>query len=78
MLIYIKDANGCSATSTIAITPLPKITAATVGIVNPINCNNTGSVAITVTGGSGIFSYQMLPNGLPHKQEIIYPLFLNL
>ncbi|WP_165698036.1 T9SS type B sorting domain-containing protein [Flavobacterium nackdongense] len=63
--IYIKDTKGCLATSTIAITPLPKITAATVGILSPIDCNNTGLVSVTVTGGSGNFSYQILPNGLP-------------
>jgi gliding motility-associated-like protein len=63
--IYIKDSNGCSATSTIAITPLPKITAATIATIAPIDCNNTGSISITVSGGSGNFSYQMLPSGIP-------------
>ncbi|MFV8328531.1 SprB repeat-containing protein, partial [Flavobacterium sp. ZS1P14] len=60
--IYIKDANGCIATRDIAITTLPKITGATATINAAIDCNNTGSVIITVTGGSGTFTYQMLPN----------------
>ncbi|TDD99675.1 T9SS type B sorting domain-containing protein [Flavobacterium cellulosilyticum] len=68
--IYIKDLNGCSASSTIAITPLPKITVSAVAIVTPIDCKNTGSIAITVSGGSGNFSYQMLPNGLPQASNI--------
>tara|TARA_R110002050_G_scaffold300619_1_gene470942 strand:+ start:15992 stop:32578 length:16587 start_codon:yes stop_codon:yes gene_type:complete len=61
--IFTKDANGCLATNTVVIAPLPTLTAATVAIATPIDCNNTGSVAISVTGGSGNFTYQMLPSG---------------
>ena len=38
-------------------------------IATPIDCNGTGSVTITVTGGSGNFSYQMLPNGAPQASN---------
>ncbi len=68
--IFVRDDNGCVATNTIAIAPLPALTAATVAIVTPIDCNGTGSVAITVTGGSGNFSYQLLPSGTPQASNI--------
>ncbi|MBU3821443.1 chromophore lyase, partial [Flavobacteriaceae bacterium XHP0103] len=61
--IFVKDANGCIETNTVPITPLPALTAAAATVVTPIDCNNTGSVAINVTGGSGDFGYQMLPDG---------------
>lgn len=68
--IYAKDANGCSATNTVGILPLPTMTAATVAINSAIDCNNTGSVAITVTGGSGNFSYQLLPSLVTQPSNI--------
>ncbi|PKQ45250.1 beta strand repeat-containing protein, partial [Confluentibacter flavum] len=61
--IFVKDTNGCIASNTVSITPLPVLTAASAAIVTPIDCNNTGTVAITVSGGSGDFNYQMLPEG---------------
>ena len=68
--IYVKDANGCIAFNTVSILPLPTLTGTTVAIVTPIDCNNTGSVVITVSGGSGNFSYQMLPSGTPQASNI--------
>ncbi|MDO5980748.1 T9SS type B sorting domain-containing protein [Flavivirga spongiicola] len=68
--IFVRDDNGCIATNTVAIAPLPTLTAATVVVATPIDCNGTGSVAITVTGGSGNFSYQMLPGGTPQASNI--------
>ena len=68
--IYVKDANGCIATNTVNILPLPTLTMATVAEATPIDCNNTGSIAITVTGGSGNFEYEMLPNGTPQASNI--------
>ncbi|TRX29319.1 hypothetical protein FNW52_20610, partial [Flavobacterium sp. ZT3R18] len=59
--VYVKDANGCVATRNIPITTLPKITAASASVNAAIDCNNTGSLIINVTGGSGTFTYQMLP-----------------
>ncbi|WP_245905254.1 T9SS type B sorting domain-containing protein [Gelidibacter algens] len=67
--VYVQDANGCLATNTITIDPLPKITAALVAIASPIDCNATGSVTINVTGGSGNFTYQMLPSGTPQASD---------
>jgi gliding motility-associated-like protein len=68
--IYVKDVNGCIAFDSVTILPLPALTAAVVGIVTPIDCNNSGSVDITVTGGSGNFSYELLPGGIPQVSNI--------
>ncbi|WP_186525838.1 T9SS type B sorting domain-containing protein [Seonamhaeicola sediminis] len=67
--IYVRDANGCVASNTVSINPLPALTLATAAIATPIDCNNTGTVSITVTGGSGNFNYQMLPNGTPQASN---------
>lgn len=68
--IYAKDANICIATNTVTIDPLPTIIAAAVATVTPIDCNQTGTVSITVTGGSGNFEYQLLPDGIPQTSNI--------
>ncbi|MBA0882188.1 T9SS type B sorting domain-containing protein [Flavobacterium undicola] len=70
LTIYIKDANGCVATRTLPITPLPKITAASASVNAAIDCNNTGSLIVNVTGGSGNFTYQMLPGGTAQPSNI--------
>ncbi|MDC8002589.1 T9SS type B sorting domain-containing protein [Aureisphaera galaxeae] len=61
--VYVRDANNCIATNTVTIDPLPIITATSFTEVTPIDCNQTGSVAINVTGGSGNFEYELLPDG---------------
>ncbi len=68
--VYVKDANRCLATAPVTIEPLVTITATAVSIGTPIDCNETGSVTITVTGGSGNFNYQLLPNGTPQVSNI--------
>ncbi len=68
--VYVRDANNCIATNTVTIDPLPTITAAAFTIVTPIDCNQTGSVSINVTGGSGNFEYQLLPDGIPQTSNI--------
>lgn len=67
--VYVTDANGCTATNTVVIDPLPTITVAAFTIATPIDCNQTGTVTITVTGGSGNFTYQILPDGLPQASN---------
>ena len=68
--VYAKDDNGCIATNTVVVDPLPTITATAFVDVTPIDCNNTGSVQINVTGGSGNFTYQMLPSGTPQASNV--------
>ena len=68
--VYVKDANNCIATNTVTLDPLLTITAVAVTIVTPIDCNQTGSVSINVTGGSGNFEYQLLPDGIPQTTNI--------
>ncbi|MCF6307529.1 MAG: T9SS type B sorting domain-containing protein [Flavobacteriaceae bacterium] len=68
--VYVKDANNCTATNTVTIDPLPTITAASVAIVTPIDCNQIGTVSINVTGGSGNFEYQLLPDGIPQASNV--------
>ncbi|TYA72007.1 T9SS type B sorting domain-containing protein [Seonamhaeicola marinus] len=68
--IYVRDANNCIASNTVTINPLPTLTAAAVIAATPIDCNNTGTVSISVTGGSGNFSYQMLPSGTPQASNV--------
>ncbi|UKM64377.1 T9SS type B sorting domain-containing protein [Flavobacteriaceae bacterium GSB9] len=67
--IYVVDANGCMATSTVNINPLPTLDAASVAIATPIDCNGTGTITINVTGGSGNFTYEMLPSGTPQASN---------
>ncbi|TVZ51926.1 T9SS type B sorting domain-containing protein [Dokdonia sp. Hel_I_53] len=68
--VYVRDDNNCDATNTVTIDPLETITAAAFVITSPIDCNNTGEVSINVTGGSGNFEYQLLPNGIPQPSNI--------
>lgn len=68
--IYTQDANGCIATNTVTINPLPELILATASIATPIDCNNTGTIEIIVTGGSGNFTYEMLPSGTPQTSNI--------
>jgi len=68
--VYVKDTNACIATNTIILEPLPTITAAAVSIGTPIDCNETGTITINVTGGSGNFTYKLLPDGTPQTSNI--------
>ncbi len=67
--IFVRDANACIETNTVNIAPLPTMTAASVVIATPIDCNGTGSVDINVIGGSGNFEFQMLPSGTPQASN---------
>lgn len=62
--ISVKDANGCIATTApVVINPLVAITAVTVTQNIAISCINPENVTVTVTGGSGDFTYVLLPVG---------------
>lgn len=61
--ITVRDANNCLATTVVNINPLPTITAVTTSTVTNLTCTNDGIVQINVTGGSGDFTFELLPQG---------------
>ncbi|WP_164905437.1 T9SS type B sorting domain-containing protein [Flavobacterium sufflavum] len=67
--VYVKDANGCTANNTVTINPLPKLISTVVNQTKAITCTNDELVSISVTGGSGNFSYQLLPAGTPQPSN---------
>ena len=61
--ITVQDFNGCTINESITINPLPTITNVAVTQNTALTCANNEEVLITVTGGSGNYTYQLLPNG---------------
>ncbi|WP_415776979.1 PKD domain-containing protein, partial [Flavobacterium gelidilacus] len=61
--ITVQDFNGCLVNESITINPLPTITNIAVTQNTALTCANDEEVLITVTGGSGNYTYQLLPNG---------------
>ncbi|WP_282053969.1 T9SS type B sorting domain-containing protein [Maribacter luteus] len=59
----VRDANGCSDFDTVTISPLPTITDVTVSQQTAITCANDEVARVTVTGGSGDFTFELLPTG---------------
>ncbi|MFC4816300.1 T9SS type B sorting domain-containing protein [Flavobacterium sp. GCM10023249] len=68
--VYVKDNNGCIATNTITVNRLPRLVSATINQVTAITCTNPEVVNVTVVGGSGTFTYQLLPSGTPQASNI--------
>ncbi|WP_069859212.1 T9SS type B sorting domain-containing protein [Arenibacter sp. NBRC 103722] len=69
--VTVRDANGCTDTDTVTINPLPTITAVTVGQQTAITCTNDEVARVTVTGGSGDFSFELLPIGSAPTQSLV-------
>ncbi|MNJ86960.1 bacterial transduction protein [compost metagenome] len=61
--VTVKDSNNCSQTTTVTINPLPEITVVAAVQGTAITCTNDEAVQITVTGGSGDFTFDVLPLG---------------
>ncbi len=57
-IVTVTDANSCMATTTLTITQ-PAVLSASVTTTTPVSCygGNNGSINLTVTGGTGPFSY---------------------
>lgn len=68
--VYVKDNNGCIATNTVTINRLPRLVSATIDQVTAITCTNPEVVNVTVVGGSGTFTYQLLPSGTPQASNV--------
>lgn len=61
--VTVADANNCRTTTNIVIQPLPVITDVTVAQTQDFTCITDELVTVTVTGGSGTFTYELLPTG---------------
>ncbi len=62
--VTVTDANGCSSILNVTITEISNLTINIVSVVNS-QCNaNTGSIDITITGGSGNYTYSWTPGSL--------------
>jgi large repetitive protein len=72
--VYVKDANNCIQTTSVIINPLPTITAVSVTQTTAITCINDAIVTIGVVGGSGDFTYELLPSGPVQVNNPIFAL----
>src|SRR5690606_3622765 len=61
--VTVRDDNSCEATTPVTIDPLPTITDVTVAQDIAITCTNDETVDVTVIGGSGDFTFDLLPLG---------------
>lgn len=61
--VTVRDSHNCLTTTTVTINPLPIITAVATVTITELDCANVGDVAINVTGGSGNFTFELLPLG---------------
>src|SRR6185312_14018240 len=55
--IVVKDANGCTGTTTATVTEPTAVTASTVIVNESCNGGNTGSITVTGNGGTGAYTY---------------------
>jgi hypothetical protein len=60
--VTVRDANNCSITKTVTITQ-PTELAATTSQINAVCFGDTGSASVSVTGGTGSYSYSWAPSG---------------
>jgi large repetitive protein len=61
--VTVRDAQNCVATTLVTINPLPTMTAVSTATITALDCATIGNVAINVTGGSGDFTFELLPLG---------------
>lgn len=63
--VTIKDANNCTMTASATVTGFIAMSTATAPTINPVTCTglSTGSIAISITGGAGNYTYDWSHNG---------------
>ncbi|MFD2788818.1 hypothetical protein ACFS1K_03475, partial [Arenibacter antarcticus] len=71
-IVDVKDRNGCSIVVPLShtIDPLPEITDVSFNQQTEISCNGDEEIEITVSGGSGDFTFELLPVGSPYGTPI--------
>lgn len=63
--VTVKDASGCTVTSSISVTTLPGPIVTNAAITNVLcNGGNNGSLFLSVSGGTGLITYVMQPGNL--------------
>jgi hypothetical protein len=62
--VLVTDANGCTSSNMVSITQPPAL-AATISILNGVDCNggSNGVAAVSVSNGTAPFTYQWTPSG---------------
>ena len=68
--VTVKDANNCLQTVGVTIDPLPTISTVVLNPITTLTCINPETVEVVVTGGSGDFTFEVLPTG---SQPLLVP-----
>lgn len=71
--VTARDANNCEQTTIVNVNPLPVLSALVTSTV-PFSCSGPEEVTISVTNGSGDFTYTLLPNGPSQVNNPVFTL----
>ncbi len=61
--VFAIDTNGCLISESITINPLPVFNNSLVTLIDVLTCTNPEVVEVSIAGGSGEYTFQLLPNG---------------
>ncbi|MDV6167500.1 T9SS type B sorting domain-containing protein [Flavobacterium sp. DG1-102-2] len=64
--IDVKDDHGCTTQATVTLQPLPVMITPTADLTTPLDCANAGTITVEIDGGSGDYTFEMLPSGPSH------------
>jgi gliding motility-associated-like protein len=67
--ITVRDANGCTVAVNEIIAPIQRIAIDNVNQVQAIDCTQPEIIDIIVSGGSGSYTYTLLPSGTPQPSN---------
>ena len=73
IVIRAYDSNACEGTTIVTVPAYVALQDATVSILQGITCNNPELVTVDVNGGSGSYTYRLLPLGTPEMTPV-FPL----